>query len=103
MLLLCLQKLNDVRSKLQPGAISNVKVNVGDPPELLNAIARPEAPTKLVQFPVLVFHEELERFGSMVPGATLYGLPEIAVVPKLCRYTWELRLKLKEIVISKKI
>ena len=71
MLLLLLQKSNEVISKVQPPLISKVKVIVGVPPELFKDIACPALPAKEVQEPVEFDQEEFERLASKVPGATV--------------------------------
>lgn len=70
-LLLRIQKSKAVISRAQPGLTSKVKVMVGVPLELLKEMACPVAPAKLVQTPLLFDQDELDKFESKVPGATV--------------------------------
>jgi hypothetical protein len=85
-LLLCRQKLKAVMSNAHPGFTSKVNVMLGVPLELLKEMACPDAPAKLVHAPTLFDQEELDKFASKVPGATVYGCVVMVVVPKSCKY-----------------
>ena len=71
MSLLRLQKLNEVIFRLQPEFTLNVRVIVGVPLELLNEMAWPAEPAKLVQTPLLLVQLDMDKLESKVPGATV--------------------------------
>lgn len=77
----CDQRLKDVISAWKLPATSKVRL-MAAAVAVVSRMAWPEAPPALVQAPVLLLHEELDKCVSAMAGAAVYGCDAIVVLPK---------------------